>query len=213
MDGDMAVEALIQRDLIQREQVQGRDRVRCLAWEALLHACSTLRCSANYRDVWLRTPSILSVRSRGIGNVTGSRWKVSIKRASAIDVVCLVLQDKNGDMLAAQRPFEKRLGGCWEFPGGKVEPGEEPEAALRREILEELGFVFSEALPLEPVLQGYSFGSIRLYPFHAKCTLRPDIQLHEHIAVRWLSPDCWEQLTWAPADIPVILRLLGTGDL
>lgn len=138
---------------------------------------------------------------------------MNTKPASLIDVACLVLQDENGDMLTAQRPFEKRLGGYWEFPGGKVEPSEEPEAALRREILEELGFAFDQALPLDPVLQRYSFGSIRLHPFHARCKVRPVIQLHEHIAMRWLSPDCWEELAWAPADIPVILSLLAMGDV
>ncbi|MEO8959795.1 MAG: NUDIX domain-containing protein, partial [Rudaea sp.] len=56
-----------------------------------------------------------------------------------IHVVAGVLRDAHGNVLLAQRPQGKHLAGLWEFPGGKCEPGESPEAALRRELHEEIG--------------------------------------------------------------------------
>ncbi|HRK17251.1 MAG TPA: NUDIX domain-containing protein, partial [Prosthecobacter sp.] len=55
-----------------------------------------------------------------------------------VEVVCAVLR-RGGRLLVARRPAGKRLAGCWEFPGGKIEPGETAEAALLRELREELG--------------------------------------------------------------------------
>ncbi len=59
--------------------------------------------------------------------------------SSLLLVVAAALIDADGRVLVAQRPADKPLGGLWEFPGGKIEPGETPEAALKRELIEELG--------------------------------------------------------------------------
>ena len=59
-------------------------------------------------------------------------------RSATANVVCLVLLNADGAVLATQRPEGKSLGGFWEFPGGKIEPGEPAEDAIRREIREEL---------------------------------------------------------------------------
>ena len=62
-------------------------------------------------------------------------------------VVAAALVDADDRVLIAQRPAHKALGGLWEFPGGKIEPGERPEQALIRELDEELGITVREALP------------------------------------------------------------------
>ncbi len=86
---------------------------------------------------------------------------------SAILVACLVLVDAENRYLATQRPTHKSLGGYWEFPGGKLEAGEGPEEALRRELLEELHLEVGPLDPLTPVDYAYEFGQIRLVPLLA----------------------------------------------
>jgi 8-oxo-dGTP diphosphatase len=123
-----------------------------------------------------------------------------------IHVVCAVIQDDSGRYLATRRPVDKALGGLWEFPGGKVEPGEDPAAALRREIAEELGLAIVVGPALPVVIQRYAFGTIALQPF--RC--RPSggtLVLHEHTAATWLPRTALWSLDWAPADIPVLARL------
>ena len=127
--------------------------------------------------------------------------------APPIEVVCLALQGTTGAVLATQRPGDKRLGLAWEFPGGKVEAGEEPETALRREIQEELTLSIGRAHRLVDVIHEYDFGTVRLIPYLSQCAERPRIQLTEHIASVWIDHRDWEQLQWAPADIPVLLQL------
>lgn len=127
--------------------------------------------------------------------------------ATPIDVVCLVLQDATGAVLATQRPANKRLGLSWEFPGGKVEVGEPPETALRREIQEELTLMLGRIHRLADVIHEYDFGKVRLIPYLSQCAERPRIHLTEHIGSVWIDHRDWEQLQWAPADIPVLLQL------
>ena len=124
-----------------------------------------------------------------------------------IEVVCLVLQDTTGAVLATQRPGDKRLGLSWEFPGGKVEAGEDPEAALRREIQEELTLQIGRVRRLVDVVHEYDFGKVRLIPYLSQCNERPRLHLTEHIASAWVNPGDWEQLQWAPADIPILSQL------
>lgn len=128
-------------------------------------------------------------------------------KISPIDVVCLVLQDTTGAVLATQRPRNKRLGLAWEFPGGKVEAGEEAESALRREIHEELTLSIGQVHRLTDVIHEYDFGTVRLIPYLSICAERPSIQLTEHIASAWVGREDWEHLQWAPADIPVLSQL------
>ncbi|MCC5807219.1 MAG: (deoxy)nucleoside triphosphate pyrophosphohydrolase [Opitutales bacterium] len=119
-------------------------------------------------------------------------------------VSCLVLVDARGTWLATQRPHGKALGGLWEFPGGKVEQGESPEDALRRELREELHVHVGPLEPLTPVTYDYAFGAIELLPFLARCGERPALVLNEHIRARWLDSAAAQALPWAPADLPVL---------
>jgi 8-oxo-dGTP diphosphatase len=119
-------------------------------------------------------------------------------------VTCLILIGPDGRVFATRRPWHKSLGGFWEFPGGKVEVGESPEEALRREIREELHLELGALKALTPVEHEYDFGKIHLLPFLARCRERPAVHLVEHIDARWIAPADFATLEWAPADVPIL---------
>ena len=122
------------------------------------------------------------------------------------EVVCGVIEDDAGRFLACLRPAGKHLGGFWEFPGGKVEAGESPEAALVRELLEELGIEVAVEGALDPVLWTYDRGPIRLSPFLCHI-IRGIPSPLEHEALRWCAPRDIASLPWAPADLPILEQL------
>ncbi|MFI9152054.1 (deoxy)nucleoside triphosphate pyrophosphohydrolase [Streptomyces sp. NPDC053367] len=120
---------------------------------------------------------------------------------------------EGGRLLAARRSAPPELAGRWELPGGKVEPGEPAEAALARELREELG-VEAEVLsrvpgefPLRPpyVLRVWT---ARLLPGSGE----PE-PLEDHDALRWLSPrELWD-VEWLPQDVPAVRAVVETGVL
>ena len=125
-------------------------------------------------------------------------------------MACAVLLDPTSRFLTVQRPAGRSLAGLWEFPGGKVEPGESPELALRRELKEELDLDpanLAELAPLAPVLHAYDFATIRLVPFLVRCRQRPPLTLLEHADHRWIAIEEADGLPWAPADLPVLEEL------
>ena len=96
----------------------------------------------------------------------------------------------------------------WEFPGGKIDPGESPEACLRREIQEELSIQVSVGKNLPVITHHYPAFAIWLYPFI--CTIEAgEIVLHEHAAIAWLAPEKLHALEWAEADVPVLASYLA----
>lgn len=119
-------------------------------------------------------------------------------------VVCaLILRDER--VLIAQRPEGKHLALKWEFPGGKVEPGEAPAAALVREIREELGCEIEALDPLPASLHDYDRGQIRLLPF--LCALATDSSEpfpHEHLTIAWVSRSEISGYDLAAADLPIV---------
>jgi 8-oxo-dGTP diphosphatase len=123
-----------------------------------------------------------------------------------IDVVCAVIEDAEGRVLACLRPAGKHLGGLWEFPGGKVEHGEAPQTALARELCEELGVEVEVLGALDPVPWHYDRGAIRLLPFHCRITRGVPVP-HEHEQLRWCAGHEIDGLAWAPADLPVLEQL------
>jgi mutator protein MutT len=113
--------------------------------------------------------------------------------------------EHDGRLLLAQRPVDKHLPLKWEFAGGKVETGEEPAAAIIREIREELGceVVITRALPRFPY--DYTRVVIEMIPF--VCVLAPGSPMphpHEHVALAWVRPDELRNYDLAPADWPVV---------
>lgn len=127
--------------------------------------------------------------------------------ANAIPVVCaLIIRDDR--VLIAQRPAGKHLALKWEFPGGKVEPGEEAAAALVREIREELGCEIETIEALPSVSHRYERGEIELMPFLCKLTAQSsEPHPHEHVAVEWVRAAELDGYDLAAADLPVV-RLL-----
>jgi 8-oxo-dGTP diphosphatase len=118
-------------------------------------------------------------------------------------VVCGILRDDAGRILACRRPAGRHLGGLWEFPGGKVEPGEEPAQALARELEEELGVTVRVGAPLAEVGWDYGTTAILLSPFWCSL-LQGEPQALDHEEVRWCEPAELARLDWAPADIPIL---------
>lgn len=120
-----------------------------------------------------------------------------------IPVACALIF-LNGKVLCAQRSEQMPLSGFWEFPGGKIEDGESPEACLIREIREELSIFIKVVSLLEPNEHSYTEGKvIRLIPF--VCTWESgEINLLEHQALKWLGKVELKSLNWAPADIPIV---------
>jgi 8-oxo-dGTP diphosphatase len=121
-----------------------------------------------------------------------------------IPVVCAVIEH-DGLVLVAQRPAHKHLALQWEFPGGKVEAGESPAAAIIREIREELGCTVEIVHPLPRFTHDYSTVVIAMFPF--VCRLAPSSLApiaHEHVALRWVSPADLKLFDLAAADHPVV---------
>lgn len=125
-----------------------------------------------------------------------------------IKVVAAVIRDK-GRVFATQRGYGPYKD-SWEFPGGKIEPGETPEQALKREIREELD---------AEIVVGESAGCIEYdYPeFHLCmecffCSLvSGNLTLKEHEAACWLSSEELDSVSWLPADLSLIERLKTAG--
>ena len=117
---------------------------------------------------------------------------------------------KNGKILCAQRGYDKSLPELWEFPGGKIEIGESPSQALKREIREEL--LLELANDIEEFMftsYEYDFGIVNLTTFI--CHIQNgEPTLTEHIEIKWLNKSELDQIEWAPADIPTVYRLKKT---
>ena len=126
-------------------------------------------------------------------------------RVEILMVVAAALVDSDGRVLVQQRPPGKPMAGLWEFPGGKVEPGEAPEAALIRELTEELGIAV-EAACLAPA----SFASEMLGERHLVLLLYALRKWHgvpepRHAsALKWMKPLALHGLAMPPADQPLI---------
>jgi 8-oxo-dGTP diphosphatase len=112
---------------------------------------------------------------------------------------------RNGRVLLSQRKAGQHLAGAWEFPGGKVEPGEDPRAALGRELVEELGAVADVGAPVEVTYHAYAEKSVLLLFFEA--TLRPESPEPSAIdvaAVKWAAAHELRDEEFPPADVAVL---------
>lgn len=128
-----------------------------------------------------------------------------------IHVACAIIE-KDGLVLAAQRCVTMNLPLKWEFPGGKIDPGETPEACLCRELVEEMSAKVEVRHTLPQNTHQYPAFTVTLYPF--VCDIESDgITLHEHAAIAWLPPEKLHTLDWAEADIPVIESYLAACEM
>lgn len=128
--------------------------------------------------------------------------------AAMLEVVCGLMVGDDNRVLACRRPQGKHLAGCWELPGGKVEPGEAHPDALIRELREELGVTTEVVQALPPVVWDYGNGPLRLWPMLCRI-IGGEPHPHEHDAVTWCSQADWRDLTWAAADVPILKRWFG----
>lgn len=120
----------------------------------------------------------------------------------------IIIQDNK--IFATQRGYGEFKDG-WEFPGGKVEPGETPQEALVREIQEELDSVVEVGELFETV--EYDYPQFHLSMDCFLCTLKEGrLVLKEHKAARWLSREKLDTVDWLPADVGVIIRLKSLKD-
>lgn len=125
-------------------------------------------------------------------------------------VAACALLDADGRVLIAQRPPGRSMAGLWEFPGGKIEPGERPEQTLIRELKEELGIVVTE-----PCLAPLTFASHAYPDFHLlmplfvcrRWTGTPTPL--EGQTLKWVKPNALRDFPMPPADLPLISHLMA----
>ncbi len=125
-----------------------------------------------------------------------------------VHVVAGVLTDIGGRILLAQRPAGKYLAGGWEFPGGKLEPGEDRFEGLKRELLEELGVTLESAKPLMRLRHSYSDRDIDLDVWLVTA-FRGEPAGRECQLLRWCPREELRHAGLLPADMPVIEALLA----
>ena len=122
-----------------------------------------------------------------------------------INVVAAIIHDSQGKIFATQRGYGEWKD-WWEFPGGKIEPGEEPEEALKREIREEL----ATEICIEEFLctVDYDYPQFHLTMHCYICSLLTEaLHLNEHEDACWLKHEELDSVKWLPADVKVVERL------
>ena len=128
-----------------------------------------------------------------------------VRPVPVVLVVAVALVDRDGRVLLARRPPDKPMAGLWEFPGGKMRDGESPEAALVRELAEELGLDTAESC-LSPL----TFASHRYEDFHILMPLyvcrvwKGTPRAREGQVLKWVSPARLRDYPMPPADAPLI---------
>lgn len=127
-----------------------------------------------------------------------------------IEVVAAIIHDPEGQIFATQRGYGEWKD-YWEFPGGKIEPGESPEEALRREILEEL----ETCIAIEKFVTTleYDYSNFHLTMYCYWCHIESgSLKLKEHEAAKWLNIDELDSVEWLPADLLLIKRIKNIED-
>jgi 8-oxo-dGTP diphosphatase len=120
-------------------------------------------------------------------------------------VSAVALIDRDGRVLLAQRPIGKSMAGLWEFPGGKVEPGETPEAALIRELQEELGIDTWQSCLAPLTFASHSYDDFHLLmPLFACRKWQGTARGREGQTLKWVRVQDLRSYPMPPADIPLI---------
>jgi 8-oxo-dGTP diphosphatase len=127
-----------------------------------------------------------------------------------IDVVAGVIRRDDGRFLITQRLADDTLGGYWEFPGGKVEPGEELRAALKRELREELGVETEIGAEIQRMVHPYPDRDVRLYFYEARIVAGEPAKLEVADFV-WVTAAQLFDYQFPEADLPLLTQLRGGG--
>lgn len=123
-------------------------------------------------------------------------------------VVAAALVDRDNRILIAQRPPGKSMGGLWEFPGGKINPGETPEYALMRELEEELGIETRPCCFSAIGFASHAYDDFHLLmPLFVCRTWKGAPQAREHSALKWVKPEQLYDYPMPAADIPLIAQI------
>ncbi len=123
-------------------------------------------------------------------------------------VAAAALVDVDGRVLLCQRPEGKQLAGLWEFPGGKVEPGETPEQCLIRELDEELGIQVAKACLAPFVFASHEYENFHLLmPLFLCRRWEGFVQQKEHAGLAWVKPADMDKYPMPPADLPLVAWL------
>jgi 8-oxo-dGTP diphosphatase len=125
-----------------------------------------------------------------------------------IDVVAAVIPRGDGRLLITQRLPSDTLGGYWEFPGGKVEPGEALRDAITRELHEEIGVEAEIGAQIHHVVHAYPDRDVRLYFFDARI-VAGEPQKIEVADLRWVTPGELMDYRFPEADLPLLRQLRG----
>ncbi|WP_316841838.1 (deoxy)nucleoside triphosphate pyrophosphohydrolase [Pedobacter gandavensis] len=128
-----------------------------------------------------------------------------------IEVCCAIIVNEEGRVLVTQRSARMSMPLKMEFPGGKIEPGESPEACLIREIKEELDLSIEIIAPRPASQHQYPAFSILLLPFICRI-VGGTILLKEHAAYAWMEPSELLNCDWAEADIPIVHQYLNPSN-
>ena len=154
--------------------------------------------------------------SQGGNTKNAAREALAFRRAPASNaamanivlVAACALIDVDGRVLIAQRPEGKTLAGLWEFPGGKVEPGETPEACLIRELDEELGIRVTHACLAPFVFASHAYEHMHLLmPLYLCRRWEGFVTAREHAAQAWVKPEKMGDYPMPPADAPLVAWL------
>jgi 8-oxo-dGTP diphosphatase len=133
---------------------------------------------------------------------------MSVTPKPTLLVAAAALVDVDGRVLICRRPAGKQLAGLWEFPGGKVEPGETPEACLIRELREELGIEVAEACLAPFVFASHGYEAFHLLmPLYLCRRWKGVVQALEHEALAWVKPSAMSDYPMPPADAPLVAWL------
>jgi 8-oxo-dGTP diphosphatase len=132
---------------------------------------------------------------------------VSLK---VILVAACALIDADGRVLLAERPAGKSMAGLWEFPGGKVEPGERPEQSLIRELEEELGIVVNPACLAPLTFASHTYPDFHLLmPLYVCRRWEGIVTAQEGQRLAWVRPARLRDYPMPPADEPLVAHLMG----